>query len=125
MWLSRTRSKPDPAGRRFWRRLSPQSPQLEAEVVFACRHEYAETIVDVLARRTRIAFLDVKVANQVLPRVLDIMAAEHNWGWARRKRERAEALRFLDTMYLPVAEEGDAGDAGKNTSRPLEERILY
>eukprot|EP00041_Stephanoeca_diplocostata_P024241 m.608238 g.608238 ORF g.608238 m.608238 type:complete len:279 (+) comp22484_c2_seq18:1584-2420(+) len=31
----------------FWKRLSPQHPQLQAEVIFAIRHEYAETAVDV------------------------------------------------------------------------------
>jgi glycerol-3-phosphate dehydrogenase len=30
----------DSSGTFFWRRLSPQYPQLEAEVVFAVRHEY-------------------------------------------------------------------------------------
>ena len=38
--------------------------QIAAEVVFACRHEYAESAVDVIARRLRLSFLDVKVALQ-------------------------------------------------------------
>lgn len=36
-------------------------PYLEAEVVYAARHEYAVRAEDVLARRTRLAFLNRKV----------------------------------------------------------------
>ncbi len=48
-----------------YRRLYSKYPMLEAEVVFACRQEYACTAVDVLARRTRLAFLDSKAAELV------------------------------------------------------------
>ena len=40
--------------RRFYNKLHPLHPMLEAEVVYACRHEYAQTVVDVIARRTRL-----------------------------------------------------------------------
>ena len=48
--------------------LYSKYPMLEAEVVFACRSEYACTAVDVLARRTRLAFLDAYAAEQVCVR---------------------------------------------------------
>ena len=44
-------------------------PQLEAEVVYTARHEYCESAEDFLARRTRLAFLDIEAARQALPRV--------------------------------------------------------
>ena len=100
-----------------WKRLSTQYPMLEAEVIFAARCEYAETAVDVLARRTRLAFLDVKAALECLPRVLDIMQQEKGWSSARKRQEKADALRFLETMYLP--------DDDKNGGKTLEERIMY
>ena len=74
-----------------WKRLVPQYPMLEAEVVFAIRNEYAETAVDVLARRTRLAFLDVKAALASLPRVLDIMQREK--GGHQRENDKRRKLR--------------------------------
>jgi len=44
-------------------------PQLEAEVVYAARHEYCETATDFLLRRTRLAFVDIDAAEAALPRV--------------------------------------------------------
>ena len=44
-------------------------PQLEAEVVYAARHEYCETATDFLMRRTRLAFVDIDAAESALPRV--------------------------------------------------------
>ena len=46
------------AGAGFGSRLAPRHPYLEAEVVYAARHEAACTVDDVLARRTRLAFVD-------------------------------------------------------------------
>ena len=84
------------------RKLYAKYPMLEAEVAFACRQEYACTAVDVLARRTRLAFLDSKAAEQALPRVLDMMQAELGWSSAKKEQERKDALTFLQTMGLPA-----------------------
>ena len=39
-------------------------PVLEAEVVYTARHEFCSTARDFLARRSRLAFLDVAAAKQ-------------------------------------------------------------
>jgi glycerol-3-phosphate dehydrogenase len=44
------------------RRLAPDHPVIAAEVVYAARHEYCQTPADFLARRSRLAFLDVRAA---------------------------------------------------------------
>lgn len=93
-------SKESGAGLRYLK-LYSKYPMLEAEVVFACRSEYACTAVDVLARRTRLAFLDSAAAEQALPRVLDIMAKELSWSGRRKEQERKSALKFLQTMSMP------------------------
>ena len=49
-------------------------PYLEAEVRYAVNHEYAVSPADVLARRTRLAFLNSTAARLCLPRVVEIMA---------------------------------------------------
>ena len=65
-------------------RLSHEFPYIEAEVKYAIK-EYACTAIDVLARRTRLAFLNVQAAHEALPRIVDIMAAELKWDKSRKK----------------------------------------
>ena len=48
----------------------------EAMVRFAARHEYARTVEDVLARRSRLLFLDARLAGALAPRVAEIMREE-------------------------------------------------
>jgi len=55
--------------RRLGRRLVRGHPMIEAEVVWAVREEMAETACDFIARRTRLAFVDVAACEQALPRV--------------------------------------------------------
>lgn len=68
-------------------RISQLYPFVDGEVRYAVRHEYAQTAVDVLARRTRLAFLNAQAALEALPRVIDIMAEELGWD---RKRQDVE-----------------------------------
>ncbi len=55
--------------RKLGRRLVRGHPMLEAEVVYAVQNEYCETAEDFIARRTRLAFLDVEACKEALPRV--------------------------------------------------------
>lgn len=48
----------------------------EGMVRFAARHEYARTVEDVLARRSRCLFLDAALAKALAPRVAQILAEE-------------------------------------------------
>jgi glycerol-3-phosphate dehydrogenase len=80
------------------RRLNPSYPFLAAEVVFACEQEYALTAVDVLARRTRLAFLNADAAAAAVPDVVELMGGVHGWGRARKEAETKAALEFLTTM---------------------------
>ncbi|KAG6910415.1 hypothetical protein DXG01_010770 [Tephrocybe rancida] len=84
-------------------RISAQYPYIDAEVRYAVTHEYALTPVDVLARRTRLAFLNVQSALDALPHVVDIMAEELHWSHAERKKQIANAVDFFVSMGLPRA----------------------
>jgi len=54
------------------------SPGLsEAMVRFAARYEYALTVEDVLARRSRLLFLDAQAAARAAPRVAQLLFEEH------------------------------------------------
>lgn len=65
------------------------------------RHEYAQTAIDVIARRTRLSFLNAQAALNALPRVVDIMAEDLNWSLSRKRQELKKATAFLESMGLP------------------------
>lgn len=83
------------------RRLSPLFPFLEAEVVYSARNEFCETATDFLARRSRLAFLDAKESLKVLPRVVEILAKEKNWGWGRKHKELREGEKYIRYFLGP------------------------
>uniref|UniRef100_A0A8C5PY59 Glycerol-3-phosphate dehydrogenase n=1 Tax=Leptobrachium leishanense TaxID=445787 RepID=A0A8C5PY59_9ANUR len=76
------------------KRLVSEFPYIEAEVKYALR-EYACTAVDVISRRTRLAFLNVQAAEEALPRIIDIMAKEFSWKEQKKQEELETAKQFL------------------------------
>jgi glycerol-3-phosphate dehydrogenase len=76
-------------------RLSPDHPYLEAEVLYGVREEGAQTAVDILARRMRLAFLDHAATRAALPRVIELMAKELGWDPLRRDEEKKKMLEYL------------------------------
>lgn len=50
-------------------RLANDCPVTEAEVIWSARHEHCEHVIDFIARRTRMAFVNSKQASEVIPRV--------------------------------------------------------
>lgn len=57
-------------------KLHEDLPYCAAEIVYAARFEMAQTVEDVLARRTRALFLNAKAAIEIAPRVAEILARE-------------------------------------------------
>lgn len=57
----------------------------EAMVRFAARHEYAVMVEDVLARRSRLLFLDAKLARQMAAKVAEILEEETGLDPAREE----------------------------------------
>lgn len=76
------------------KRLHSEFPYLEAEVKYAV-HEYACTAVDVIARRTRLAFLNVRATEEVLPRIVSLLSKELKWNKKREEIELQKAREFL------------------------------
>lgn len=72
-------------------RLAVEWPVIEAEVIYAARHEMARTPLDVLARRTRLAFLDTLAALAAAPRVAELMGQELGWSKERAALEAEKA----------------------------------
>ena len=73
---------------------------IDAEVRYAARYEYAQTAVDVIARRTRLSFLNAQAALIALPTVVDILGEELHWDKKRKEDEIERATRFLVSMGL-------------------------
>lgn len=95
---------------------STKNKRFSEQVRYAVR-EYACTAVDVIARRLRLAFLNVQVrgltlgncpfheawflivlsqaAEEALPSIISIMAEELKWSEDEQKRQHAEAVKFV------------------------------
>ena len=69
----------------------------EAMVRFAVRHEYARSVEDVLARRSRLLFLDAKLAHSLAKSVGEIIAQE-----LPNKDPGVEAFKTLASHYLTL-----------------------
>ncbi len=72
------------------RPLHDALPICGAQVVWAARHEMAPTIEDVLARRTRALFLNVRAALGMAPAVARLLAAELGRDQAWQERQLAD-----------------------------------
>ncbi len=102
-------------------RISELYPFVDGEVRYAVRHEYAQTAVDVVARRTRLAFLNAQAALEALPKIIDLMGEELNWSKSRKALEWKNSVHFLGSMGLPkgklelTREDVEKGRVGKYT----------
>ena len=121
-----------PTGLRFPIRgklLNTLYPFVDGEVRYAVRHEYAQTVVDVLARRTRLAFLNAQAALESLPMVIDIMGEELKWTPQRKEKEWNDTVTFLASMGLPKSKCGMTRkdvESGKSAKFDTEEEYkLY
>jgi glycerol-3-phosphate dehydrogenase len=80
--------------------LHAQLPYTGAEVIWAARHEMAQTVEDVLARRTRALFLNARAAESMAPEVARLMATELGWNESRRETEVAEFSALAKTYRV-------------------------
>lgn len=76
------------------KKIHPEFPYIDAEVRYAV-HDYAMTAIDVIARRLRLAFLNVQAAQEALPTICDIMAEELKWSKEEKDRQFKLATDFL------------------------------
>ncbi|KAK6485135.1 glycerol-3-phosphate dehydrogenase [Huso huso] len=76
------------------KRLVSEFPYIESEVQYAIK-EYACTAIDIIARRTRLGFLNVQAAEEALPGIVEIMGKELKWSEQKKKEELEAAKQFL------------------------------
>lgn len=63
-------------GKSLEKPIHPRLPYQQAEVIFAARYEMAQTVEDVLSRRTRSLLLDAKASVEAAPLVAKLLAKE-------------------------------------------------
>uniref|UniRef100_A0A8D8U3P6 Glycerol-3-phosphate dehydrogenase n=1 Tax=Cacopsylla melanoneura TaxID=428564 RepID=A0A8D8U3P6_9HEMI len=76
------------------KKVHPEFPYIDAEIRYGVR-EYARTAIDMVARRLRLAFLNVQAAQEALPMIIEIMADELKWSKEEQEKQMKEATEFL------------------------------
>lgn len=84
----------------YAKRLHPDHDNTIAEVIWAIRKEMAERVEDVLARRTRLLFLDAKAAIDVAPKIAEIFQEELDWSDDRVKGEVQDFIRVAQNYLI-------------------------
>jgi glycerol-3-phosphate dehydrogenase len=72
------------------RELVPGLPYLEAEVIYAARHEFARGVDDILARRTRARLQARDASSDAAPRVAALLKPELGWSDAETAAQIAD-----------------------------------
>ncbi len=87
------------------KKLHPELPYTEGEVIWAVREEMARSVEDVLARRTRSLLLGARASIECAPRVARLVAEElgRDESWERQTVE--SYLKVAQNYVLPVKED--------------------
>lgn len=62
--------------------------------------EYACTAIDMIARRMRLAFLNVQAAQEALPGIIEIMAEELKWSNDEKKVKYYNKVVYIILLYV-------------------------
>ncbi len=79
----------------FNARLAEGHAYIEAEVIYAANHEAARSTLDILSRRTRLAFLDAEGAKQAITRVSYLLSETLNWSAEQKAVDKLNAEAVL------------------------------
>jgi glycerol-3-phosphate dehydrogenase len=76
--------------------LIPELPYLRAEAVYAARHEMAQSVDDVLSRRTRARLLARDKTAAIADEVAALIAPELGWDETERARQAATYRAYVE-----------------------------
>jgi len=89
----------DPAGKGSTVWLSESLQIRKSQVIWAARHEMAQSLEDVLARRTRALFLDARESMKIAPESANMLAAElgkeQSWVKVQIEQYQELAMKYL------------------------------
>lgn len=97
--------------------LVPGYPIIEAEVIFSVRHDWAVHAEDILARRTRLAFLNKESALQAIPRIVELMSEELGWTHEKQNQESQKCLEYLSHFGGSVSATHDTASSAADVVR--------
>ncbi|MBD2120801.1 glycerol-3-phosphate dehydrogenase/oxidase [Trichocoleus sp. FACHB-262] len=80
----------------YGQRLAKNYPYLEAEVVYGAKQEAARSSSDILARRTRLSFLDHQATQSTLPRVVELLGNTLGWSQAQQQADLQRSATALE-----------------------------
>ena len=81
------------------KRLHADFPFVESEVLHGIKNEMAMKPNDIVCRRVPISFIHSQLtADEVLPKVVEIMGTELGWNKDRKAKELEEAINDLESM---------------------------
>jgi glycerol-3-phosphate dehydrogenase len=80
--------------------LQPEHPGILAQIVFAVRSEYAQTIIDILHRRTLLS-MQFNYGLDLLPIVGDVLQRYCDWSEAKVETAILEYHQFMQTHCIP------------------------
>lgn len=85
---------------KLFNKIDQTKPYIEAEIVYASRYEFANTISDVIGRRFRLGFIDTHVSNQVIHKIANLLKDELNWSKDQMNKNIEEAKSYIDSLSL-------------------------
>lgn len=110
--------------------MHPEFPYIDAEIRYGVR-EYALTAIDMIARRLRLAFLNVQAAQEALPQIINIMGEELNWSEGTYNSCEMQGLSIIDNSFLSeekkkqskAATDFLSNEMGQNVNRASRDKI--
>jgi len=92
----------------FGAQIVPNYPYIEAEIEYACKHEMAVSVKDMLTIRMRLAFLNSEAAKQAIPRVAELMAGHLKWSKSETAKQIKTAQEYVGAFGGPIADKRGA-----------------
>ncbi len=79
-----------------------ESGYFEEEIIHAIRSEFALSVLDVIARRIRVLFTDLDLAQTLVKPVASVMAKELKWTATKKSQEEKEARELIETLKASI-----------------------
>jgi glycerol-3-phosphate dehydrogenase len=86
------------------KRLDSDLPYIKAEIIYAASHEGAQSIDDVISRRTRLSFEAINHAVHLAEEVATLIAPVLGWSAKERKASIAHYLEMVEREKVALAE---------------------
>ncbi|SCO67057.1 FAD-dependent glycerol-3-phosphate dehydrogenase, putative [Plasmodium vivax] len=84
----------------LFNKIDASKPYIEAEVVYASRHEFAATVSDIIGRRFRLGFVDSAASAKVITKIANLMKDELSWSRDQVNRHVEDAKRYVRSLSL-------------------------